>query len=75
MPLTQKAQVRFNKGLITESGELTFPDGASIDESNCTLLRTGNRKRRLGIEFEDSYVLSTATVDKGSLYLWVSGLT
>jgi hypothetical protein len=67
MPLTQKAQVRFNKGLITESGELTFPDGASIDESNCTLLRTGNRKRRLGIEFEDSYVLSTATVDKGSL--------
>ena len=67
MSLTQKAQVRFNKGLITEAGELTFPEGASIDESNCTLERTGERKRRLGIEYEDAYSLSTDTISKGSL--------
>lgn len=67
MPLSQKAQVRFNKGLITEAGELTFPEGASIDERNCTLERTGERKRRLGIELEDSYSLSGQTISKGSL--------
>ncbi len=57
--LNQKAVNNFVKGLITESGELTFPDGASVDELNCDLRRDGTRRRRLGVALEDNYQLST----------------
>jgi hypothetical protein len=49
--------------LITEAGELTFPEDASIDELNCLLERDGSRRRRLAVEVEDSNVLSTFTVN------------
>lgn len=45
----------FVAGLITEAGPLTFPENASLDESNCVLLRKGNRRRRKGIDYETDY--------------------
>lgn len=45
----------FVAGLITEAGPLTFPENASLDESNCVLLRKGNRRRRKGIDYEASH--------------------
>lgn len=57
----------FVKGLITEASPLTFPDNASVDELNCSLSRTGVRGRRKGIEFEDSFELSSFTPAKGTL--------
>lgn len=60
--LTQKAVNNFVRGLITESAELTFPEGASVDELNCDLRRDGTRRRRLGVKYEDSNVLSSYTL-------------
>lgn len=40
----------FSGGLITEASPLTFPDGASIDESNFELTKQGFRRRRLGLD-------------------------
>ena len=37
----------FVKGLVTEAGEMTFPENASVDELNCDLRRDGTRRRRL----------------------------
>jgi hypothetical protein len=59
---TQSASNTFVKGLITEAGELTFPKDASVDELNCDLKRDGSRRRRLGIKYEDSYVLDDMAV-------------
>lgn len=74
MQITQKPVNIFNKGLITEAGELTFPEGASVDELNCSLLRDGSRRRRLGIEYESSYTTTaSATLTSGvisSVHLW-----
>jgi hypothetical protein len=53
----------FVKGLITEAGPLTYPENASLDEENCVLNRDGSRQRRLGMDFEDSYVLRNATIE------------
>ena len=60
--LNQKAVNNFVRGLITEAGELTFPEGASVDELNCDLRRDGTRRRRLGVEYESNNVLSTFTL-------------
>ena len=60
--LTQKVVNTFIKGLITEAGELTFPENASVDELNCDLFRDGSRRRRLGAALEDSFVLSSFTI-------------
>lgn len=48
----------FVGGLITEATELTFPPNASVDELNCVLRTKGNRQRRLGIDFQNNFVLS-----------------
>lgn len=64
---TQKVYNTFIKGLITEAGELTFPENASIDELNCDLRRDGSRRRRLGAELEDGFVLSSFTISDSSL--------
>lgn len=58
---SQKTVNNFVKGLITEAGELTFPEGASVDELNCDLRRDGSRRRRLGVSYEENNVLSTFT--------------
>jgi hypothetical protein len=81
--LNQRTVNAINKGLITEFGELTFPEGASIDELNCSLNRDGSRAKRLGIQFEQSADLSSFTVDPAKIFhsgSWenpggVSGLT
>lgn len=60
--ISQKVVNTFIKGLITEAGELTFPEDASIDELNCLLDRDGSRRRRLAVEVEENNVLSTFAV-------------
>lgn len=65
--LTQKTVNTFIRGLITEAGELTFPEGASVDELNCDLKRDGTRRRRLAVAVESNNVLSSFTVDTGRL--------
>ena len=59
--ISQTPVVQFNKGLVTEAGELTFPEGASVDELNMSLERTGSRRRRLGIQYEQDFQLASGT--------------
>ena len=61
--LSQKTVNTFVKGLITEAGELTFPENASVDELNCLLQRDGSRRRRLSTELEDDSVDSSWNVE------------
>ena len=65
--ISQKAVNNFVKGLITEASELTFPEGASVDESNCDLRRDGTRRRRLNVEYESSSVLSSFTLSNSEV--------
>lgn len=60
----QSAKKEYNtfvRGIITEAGPLTYPENASIDEENCVLNRDGSRQRRLGMDFEDDFVLRNVT--------------
>lgn len=66
--ITQKVVNTFVKGLITEAGELTFPEDASIDELNCLLDRDGSRRRRLAARVEDSNVLSTFSINNNYVF-------
>jgi hypothetical protein len=66
--LTQKAVNTFVRGLITESGELTFPADASVNELNCDLRRDGSRRRRLAAKVEESNVLSSFTVSPSTRF-------
>jgi len=73
--LNQKAVNNFVRGLVTEAAELTFPEGASVDELNCDLRRDGTRRRRLGVALEDNYSLSSFTIsdtEKISIGTWVN---
>jgi len=75
MPQQMDQTIRntFSKGLLTEFSELNFPTEASVDELNCTLFKAGNRTKRLGLEYEASYELSTNVYDEGVLsgsYSW-----
>src|SRR6056300_175483 len=60
--ITQRVVNNFVKGLITEAGELNFPENASVDESNCDLRRDGSRRRRLGAEIETNSADTTWTI-------------
>ena len=66
--LNQRTVNNLIKGLVTEAGELTFPEGASIDELNCSLSRDGSRSRRLGLEFETSNDLSSFPVNPDEIF-------
>lgn len=55
----------FVGGLITEATELTFPPNASTDELNCVLFSAGNRRRRLGVDFQNEYELSSFFLTQG----------
>ena len=75
----EKAFRSFVKGLITEANQLTFPDDASVDEANFVLNRDGSRYRRLGVDYESDYTLTstgfTATdikEGKQSFHQWAS---
>ena len=52
----------FAGGLITEASELAFPDNAAKDLLNCDVLPTAEVIRRLGVDFESGYSLSTDAV-------------
>lgn len=72
---TNRLYRTFVKGLITEAGALTYPENASIDEDNCVIFRKGNRSRRLGMDFEDNYQLSTYSTPatySTRIYRWES---
>lgn len=56
---TTKRYNNFIAGFITEASALTYPDNATIDEANFILNRDGSRRRRQGIDYEESYSLST----------------
>lgn len=63
--MPQYTQVPVNEfvgGLVTERGELTFPAGASVDELNMDLLKTGARRRRLGLAIEAGSSPTTETL-------------
>ena len=66
--LNQRTVNNLIKGLVTEAGELTFPEGASIDELNCSLSRDGSRSRRLGLEFETSNDLSSFSINPNEIF-------
>lgn len=68
--LRQKAVQTFTKGLITERGELTFPEDASIDELNCNLDKDGLRRKRLAVQFEAQYGELHKLGDEQSFYVW-----
>jgi hypothetical protein len=57
----------FTKGLITEASPLTFPENASIDEENFVLNRNGSRSRRLGLDYEGGYALTSTGFTSSSL--------
>jgi hypothetical protein len=74
---TEKLYRSFVKGLITEASPLTFPENASIDEKNFVLNRDGSRSRRLGVDYEGGYSLtstgfSSAAIQTGkqSFHKW-----
>lgn len=67
----------FIKGLMTEASPLTFPADTSLDEDNFVLNRDGSRERRLGVDYESGYTLtstgfSTAELSSGrqSFHSW-----
>jgi hypothetical protein len=66
--LNQRTVNNLIKGLITEAGELSFPEGASVDELNCSLSRDGSRSRRLGAAFEAGSQLSSFDVDPAETF-------
>lgn len=72
----QSAKKEYNtfvKGIITEAGPLTFPENAAIDIENVVLNREGSLQRRLGMNFEDDFVLRNVTVlptDAVASYRW-----
>lgn len=49
----------FVKGLVTEASPLTYPENASLDEDNFVLKRDGSRERRLGLDYEINYALTS----------------
>jgi hypothetical protein len=73
----EKVYRSFTKGLVTEASPLTFPENASIDERNFVLNRNGSRSRRLGLDYEGGYTLtstgfSSAAIQTGkqSFHKW-----
>ena len=65
--LIQKTVNNFVKGLITEAAELTFPESASVNESNCDLRRDGSRRRREAVAVESNAVLSSFTISNSEI--------
>lgn len=59
MPLAAgtKTYFSFTKGIITEASPLLYPEDSAIDMDNLVINRAGSLQRRLGIDYEASYVL------------------
>jgi len=55
----KKNHFRLNRGLNTESNEISFPDGFTVDEQNYELLVDGSRRRRKALAIESSGLAKT----------------
>jgi hypothetical protein len=76
----RKAQLEINnftRGLVTEASPLTFPENATLNESNFEIDREGSRSRRLGMDYENNYVIQSTPVSvpangdlATSTYVW-----
>lgn len=53
----------FVRGLVTEATELNYPENSCTETFNCRFLRTGEVRRRKGVNFESSYTTFTLTGD------------
>lgn len=65
----------FIGGLNTEATALNFPEKAATETWNCIFDRKGRVQRRLGLEYETSYVLNALTAARTDLttvssYFW-----
>jgi hypothetical protein len=49
----------FTKGLVTEFTGLNFPENAATDADNCVFTLIGDVNRRLGMDLEEGYAIST----------------
>jgi hypothetical protein len=65
---TTKTYTRFVGGVITEAGPLTFPENALIDGLNIVLNRDGSIQRRLGMDYEQDFVLQEVNTSLTSAY-------
>ena len=71
--LQASTKQQFSKGLITEAGPLTFPEGATTDELNMDLVRDGSRRRRLGVQLETGHVSQSLSYNPDAVsgnYVW-----
>lgn len=70
----QKDFFQLNAGLNTESNEVSFPDGFTVDEGNYELLIDGSRRRRKGLQQESGGSAKTVAtldnVERSQAYLW-----
>lgn len=71
------AQVnQFIGGLNTEASPLNYPINATVSELNCSLLKDGSRRRRLGFDREDNAVtintsiVPSTTNPKLKMFVW-----
>lgn len=65
--VNQRPTLVFNKGLITEGSDLSFPEGASVDELNMELEKNGSRRRRLGFIQETNGEFFSASHSGGDI--------
>jgi hypothetical protein len=65
-------QNQFVRGLITEATGYNFPEDAATDTENCVFEKTGEVRRRLGIDFEDGFEIYESAGDVGAIteYIW-----
>lgn len=56
---SDKKYLPFVKGLITEASPLAYPEGATLDEDNVVITRSGERERRLGLRLDTDGVWIT----------------
>lgn len=60
--LTAVEVTSYIKGLVTEASPMSFPENASIEETNFILNKDGTRRRRRGLDFESDYsIIDTLT--------------
>lgn len=62
----------FIKGKITQATGLNFPENAVVDDANCVFDNIGAVERRLGFDYEDSFVLNSVTRTGGHIseFIW-----
>jgi hypothetical protein len=59
--------VNFTRGLVTDFTQLNFPENAATDMDNVDVFRTGEVKRRRGVDFESGYEISNHDIDSSGI--------